>query len=179
MSLAEKIEKLRAIPAVDPSNPQSGSPVNVLPSETTVKRFIGNRQRTKLFELCYLLGGFPPPVNNVGMHERNEPSAGAPETSSLSSPEFLFQGLRRPFLEVGAENSVCVYVLKPIHTYEYIPDMACVAIRKAAPPGLCFVVYVRELNDGRFIAVNWEWVKCDSDGRPNEHQDRYNKEISL
>lgn len=177
MSISGQIGSFSGIPALDPENPTSAT-IFIIPSSSSVKQFISNRQRTKLFELCYLLAGFPPPVNNIGMHEKGQANI-PPQASNMAAPAFLFQGLERPFQEESAEDEVWVYVLNPSHTYEYKPDMACVAIRRNAPQGCCFAVYVLKNDDGQFIAVNWEWVNCDAEGRPTEHHQRYKREIQL
>lgn len=136
-------------------------------------------RKSLLFEYVYNVCGVAPPVNNIGYHEKDE-SPFKDSWGGLRHAHSIFKGVNRPLNRNGVDEKVYIYVISPKYVYTYVPDMVCVAKRKAAPGKAVFVVYVlfeKEFSEGKI--VNWEWVIADQEDPllPANFNERYNEKV--
>jgi hypothetical protein len=98
-----------------------------------------NIVRTTLYQIWVHLHGVVPPLNNAGVIRTRAP---APTLSTLADATACFQGIRRPHLTEDDGNSVLVYVLKPMATVEFYPDMVAPIRGVAFPDSAVLTVQV-------------------------------------
>ncbi len=143
---------------------------------------IANQGRNnKLYELFHNVGGMPPPVNNIGHHEKISGVSPDEADMSLINSHALFKGVKRPLTDLKHDENVYIYVVGSKYAYSYIPNMACVAKRVDAPKDAIFVVYATFNDEGCTTGkiIQWEWVKADiaSPSLPKNHSNRYDKRV--
>lgn len=172
MSFSDEISKIHAIKARHPSD--STREIRAEAGSDLISQFASLRRTTKLYEYCFLIAGFRPPVNNIGYHEKM--SGHSYSWPGMCSTHAVFKGLNRPFKEEGGDEDVFAYILNPEYTYEYTPSMVCVAKLVASPLNCVFVVYVKLIDDDSAEILNWEWVACADDMKPIDHETRYTEE---
>jgi hypothetical protein len=76
--------------------------------------------RTNLYLVWVHLHGVLPPINNAGVLAKRNPK---PTLSTLNDSIACFQGIKRPHLSEDNGDSVLVYVLNPLATVEFFPDL--------------------------------------------------------
>src|SRR5690606_24907196 len=103
-----------------------------------IKRIASSRLNTKIFEFSYNICGMPPPVNNIGYHERETGAEDREADLGLVNASAIFRGINRPFIDDGFDSNVYVFVCKPRFTYKYVPHMVCAAKRIEAPSNCVF-----------------------------------------
>lgn len=132
----------------------------------------------KLYAMSYNILGVIPPTNNAGLHEME--STEEDNSRGIKDAHAVFQGIRRPHIEEGGDESVFVYIIKPKYCYKYIPDMACTTKREPFPEKAVFAVYVnfdQEKDIGEVF--NWELLKADpaEPHLPESSEHRYDRRV--
>ncbi len=126
------------VPAPTPNDPQETFQYKVSPG--FVRRNFENRKRTAIFQLWAHVLGRLPPINNIGRLASAEPS---PTLTTLRDAIACFRGLKRPHDAEPDGASVLVYVLNPVISIEYFPDMVCLARAVRVPKNTVLTVQVR------------------------------------
>lgn len=168
--LSDNIKAIREIGIIDPDDKVEKT-TNV--NQKTVQRLVALHRHNSIFELCFLIAGFKPPINNIGFHEDHvEPKA---PLATLLNPTNIFRGLNRPYVQAGADDNVYVYCLKVSETYKYLANMVCVAKLVESPEECVLAVYVERDQNNNLEIIHWEWVEVDETGKPIEWKTRYSE----
>jgi hypothetical protein len=83
-----------------------------------------------------------PPINNIGRVNRGPD---VPTLTTLEDSVACFRGVKRPYDEEAAGESILVYILNPTVTLEYVWDLVCLAKSKRVPSNTCLTVQVKPL----------------------------------
>lgn len=105
-----------------------------------VERNAGINRNTPVFQLWTHLVGTLPPINNVGRLAGAVPT---PTLTTLADAKGCFQGIKRPHDTERDGDSVLVYILNPLVTIAYHPDMVCLAKAVTIPKHTVLTVQVR------------------------------------
>jgi len=163
----------KGIKIPDPRNADNQLTVTVDKSYILPK--IANSLHNDLFDFVYTILGKQPMVNLIGYHEE-----GLEEDFSfdgLPSFELSFGGIERPCKRNGEDSNIIILILKPKYRYKYIPHMVCVAKIEDVPEDVGMAVYIRETLQNNAKIIKWEWIECGDDGKPLDHENRYNQEF--
>lgn len=172
--LSQNVKSVTSVSIIDPVTKEKSI---ARPNRGSIQRTIGLHRQTQMFEFCYLIAGFKPPVNNIGFHE--DGLEALPPEANLLNPTFIFRGLNRPYVKDGADDNVYVFCLRIEETYKYSADMVCVAKLVPAPTECLFAVYLHRDSEGNLEIYSWEWIEAGSDGKPLDSAERYTTEIIL
>jgi hypothetical protein len=126
-------------PVVAPSADR-GAEVFYEISEDFLGGHAGIGRRTPIFQAWAHLVGDLPPINNVARLARGPLP---PTLCTLKDAVACFQGLQRPHDKEKNGESVLIYVLNPLVTVIFYPDLACLARAQKVPVGVVLTVQVR------------------------------------
>ena len=162
-----------------PSPDRADRMVKLVVEPERVRQLASLSRKTPLFELCYNVCGFRPPVNNIGYHEEGEYFPD--HWGGLKHTHAIFRGLKRPMTEEGLDGTIYVYLVSPRFTYRFFPHMVCCAKREKAPDQAVFAAYVNFIDDdwNQGVILNWEWVAADPENclLPDNYRNRYEQEV--
>lgn len=172
------------LPDVEAPDPHDRSKIVKLRiSSEFVEKNAFIRRRTPIFQLWTHVIGDPPPINNIGREFcKEEP----PTLTTLKDSVAGFFGVNRPYHDDDNGAEVAIYVLKPIVTLKYKPDMVCVARAVKAPIKTVLTVQVRydkacqDQKEGiHGILTRLEFVPCDptNTSLPKDYGKRYAREL--
>ena len=155
--------------------------VRLAVSQSWVSTNAAHARIQPLFDFWALVKGVPPPVNNIGFHEKDW---GTIILHGVKEAHVVFRGLCRPLDGDDHEGEVYVFVSLPKYIYTFESHMACVAKAIPFPAGAVFACYVRrfqkETTDGfSGIVLSWELVRADETDTslPQDWQGRYHHEV--
>jgi hypothetical protein len=126
-----------------------------------------------------------PPINNISRVDRGPD---VPTLTTLDDSVACFRGVKRPYDDEPAGESILVYVLNPEVTLEYVWDLVCVAKSVRVPSNTCLTVQVkplkktplrRENRDVEGVVTRLEFVSGDGGEPtlPKRFEDRYIEQL--
>ena len=136
--------------------------------------YLKAKRITKRLQACTMIAGILPDVNLI---ENNE------EFVSLKDTKFIFKGIKRNCH--GSENGseIYVYITHPTVGYRFVPSMSGSAEKLQIPSNRCLATYIKfiEGEDNKIIGqiLTWNLVEADNDGKPIDHETRYEEEVEL
>jgi hypothetical protein len=99
-------------------------------------------RRSPVFWAWAHVVGELPPINNI---QRVDRGIDVPTLMTLEDSVACFRGVKRPYDDEAAGESVLIYVLNPEVTLEYVWDLVCLAQSKRVPDNTCLTVQVKPL----------------------------------
>jgi hypothetical protein len=140
-----------------------------------------------IFDCWSCIFGRLPPVPNI---QKFQQVVGLREMSSLANAHACFRGFKRPVGDDPRGWDMVAYVTKPSWTFEFEPDLACVAKPFPVPQGFVFLICVRldNMSQRRYknnnqapvegVVTHWEFVECDpvNANLPRDFKERFTKQ---
>jgi hypothetical protein len=105
-----------------------------------VERNASISRNTPILQIWAHIFGQLPPINNISRLAAATPT---PTMSTLKNAVGCFQGLKRPHDDEHDGDSVLIYVLNPLVTISFHPDMVCLAKAVTVPKNTVLTVQVR------------------------------------
>lgn len=97
-------------------------------------------KKTPIFQIWAHVIGELPPINNIGYLNRFDVR---PTISTLNDSIACFEGVNRPYDLEDNGHSILTYVLNPMASIQYEPDMVCLAKAVRLAPDLTATVQVK------------------------------------
>lgn len=151
--------------------------IRLLADPGVLRRLEDTKVNSKIGEYCGLIHGATAGGNLQG----------------LMATTHLYQGVKRPCLDVGVDGELFVYVMRPEWTYTFPRNAKATGegpTRMPPPVESVFVTYV-DVTPGRMVLASgeeievdghvrfWEWVFWDRDNQktPEDAQSRYTRSL--